>query len=141
MKIKDMADVRRELAKIKRIDLIKDNDKAKEIEFFKQISEIFLETGKMNLSKKACLELSLLLRAKGIVTMRSYYKAKGIKPSKFFDNIFEAKTTEFPMMIYSTIAYGTEIESKDTLEFFKGKENLVTKWISANKSKDYAANL
>ena len=133
MERKDMLTIREQFLKINSYDMIKNKNLENEKDFIFAVTHALLNVAKLNLSKKARLELSLILRIKGIIPINSYYKVKKLRPSKMLVDSLNDKTTEFPMFLCSQIAYGTEKESEEVLNFFKGEANLVNKWLRINK--------
>ena len=133
MERKDMVTIREQFLKINSYDMIKNTNLENEKDFIFAVTNALLNVAKLNLSKKARLELSLILRIKGIIPINSYYKVKKLRPSKMLVDSLNDKTTEFPMFLCSQIAYGTEKESEEVLNFFKGEANLVNKWLRINK--------
>lgn len=124
-----------ELLRIKRIDMIKNKDQKAEMDFLKSLTETFVAAGNLNLSEAARLEVSLILRGIGVPRLRNYYKVRNTVPIKNIFEINKAKTPEFPLTIFSTIAYGTDGEAKDFLNCFKGDAFLPNIWLEANSSK------
>ena len=141
MKIKDMRALRGEIYKIENVDLLSTGNEKDRIEFFKKLSKTMISAGELNFSDSAMLEVALILRHKGIVRSELYYKANKIRPSKNIFEIMDAKSSEFPALVYSTIAYGTEEESRTCMNAFRGKDNMMSKWVQANKSLDFGVSM
>lgn len=137
MKIKDMRALRGEIYKIENVDMLSTGNEKDRIKFFKKLSNIMIEAGKLKFSDRSILEVALILRHKGIVRSELYYKANKIRPSKNIFEIMDAKSSEFPALVYSTIAYGTEEESRTCMNAFRGKDNMMSKWVQANKTFDF----
>ena len=141
MKIKDMKTLRKELSKLENVDLLSTGNEKDRIEFFKKLSNIMIEAGKLKFSDRSILEVALILRHKGIVRSELYYKANKIRPSKNIFEIMDAKSSEFPALVYSTIAYGTEEESRTCMNAFRGRDSMMSKWVQANKSLDFGISM
>lgn len=137
MKIKDMRALRGEIYKIENVDMLSTGNEKDRIKFFKKLSNIMIEAGKLKFSDRSILEVALILRHKGIVRSELYYKANKIRPSKNIFEIMDAKSSEFPALVYSTIAYGTEEESRTCMNAFRGKNNMMSQWVQANKTFDF----
>ena len=137
MKIKDMRALRGEIYKIENVDMLSTGNEKDRIKFFKKLSNIMIEAGKLKFSDRSILEVALILRHKGIVRSELYYKANKISPSKNIFEIMDAKSSEFPALVYSTIAYGTEEESRTCMNAFRGKDNMMSQWVQANKTFDF----
>lgn len=137
MKIKDMRALRGEIYKIENVDMLSTGNEKDRIKFFKKLSNIMIEAGKLKFSDRSILEVALILRHKGIVRSELYYKANKIRPSKNIFEIMDAKSSEFPALVYSTIAYGTEEESRTCMKAFMGKDNMMSQWVQANKTFDF----
>ena len=137
MKIKNMRALRGEIYKIENVDMLSTGNEKDRIKFFKKLSNIMIEAGKLKFSDRAMLEVALILRHKGVVRLDNYYKANNIKPSKSIFEIVGAKTAEFPALVFSTIAYGTEEESRTFMKAFRGKNNMMSQWVQANKTFDF----
>lgn len=141
MKIKDMRALRGEIYKIENVDMLSTGNEKDRIKFFKKLSKTMISAGELNFSDNAMLEVALILRHKGIVRSELYYKANKIRPSKNIFEIMDAKSSEFPALVYSTIAYGTEEESRTCMNAFRGKDNMMSKWVQANKSLDFGISM
>ena len=141
MKIKDMRALRGEIYKIENVDLLSTGNETDRIKFFKKLSKTMISAGELNFSDNAMLEVALILRHKGIVRSELYYKANKIRPSKNIFEIMDAKSSEFPALVYSTIAYGTEEESRTCMNAFRGKDSMMSKWVQANKSLDFGISM
>ena len=137
MEIKDMKTLRKELSKLENVDLLSTGNEKDRIKFFKKLSKTMISAGELNFSDNAMLEVALILRHKGIVRSELYYKANKIRPSKNIFEIMDAKSSEFPALVYSTIAYGTEEESRTCMKAFRGKNNMMSQWVQANKTFDF----
>ena len=141
MKIKDMRALRGEIYKIENVDMLSTGNEKDRIKFFKKLSNIMIEAGKLKFSDRSILEVALILRHKGIVRSELYYKANKIRPSKNIFEIMDAKSSEFPALVYSTIAYGTEEESRTCMNAFRGRDNMMSQWVQANKSLDFGISM
>lgn len=141
MKIKDMRALRGEIYKIENVDMLSTGNEKDRIKFFKKLSKTMISAGELNFSDNAMLEVALILRHKGIVRSELYYKANKIRPSKNIFEIMDAKSSEFPALVYSTIAYGTEEESRTCMNAFRGKDSMMSKWVQANKSLDFGISM
>ena len=141
MKIKDMRALRGEIYKIENVDMLSTGNEKDRIKFFKKLSKTMISAGELNFSDNAMLEVALILRHKGIVRSELYYKANKISPSKNIFEIMDAKSSEFPALVYSTIAYGTEEESRTCMNAFRGKDSMMSKWVQANKSLDFGISM
>ena len=133
--------MRKELSKLENVDLLSTGNEKDRIEFFKKLSKTMISAGELNFSDSAMLEVALILRHKGIVRSELYYKANKIRPSKNIFEIMDAKSSEFPALVFSTIAYGTEEESKTCMKAFRGKNNMMSQWVQANKSLDFGISM
>ncbi len=141
MKIKDMRALRGEIYKIENVDMLSTGNEKDRIKFFKKLSKTMISAGELNFSDKAMLEVALILIHKGIVRSELYYKANKIRPSKNIFEIMDAKSSEFPALVFSTIAYGTEEESRTCMKAFRGKDSMMSKWVQANKSLDFGISM
>ena len=141
MKIKDMRALRGEIYKIENVDMLSTGNEKDRIKFFKKLSKTMISAGELNFSDNAMLEVALILRHKGIVRSELYYKANKIRPSKNIFEIMDAKSSEFPALVFSTIAYGTEEESRACMNAFRGKDSMMSKWVQANKSLDFGISM
>lgn len=141
MKIKDMRALRGEIYKIENVDMLSTGNEKDRIKFFKKLSNIMIEAGKLKFSDRAMLEVALILRHKGVVRLDNYYKANKIRPSKNIFEIMDAKSSEFPALVYSTIAFGTESDGKDCMNAFRGRDSMMSKWVQANKSLDFGISM
>ena len=141
MKIKDMGALRGEIYKIENVDMLSTGNEKDRIKFFKKLSKTMISAGELNFSDSAMLEVALILRHKGIVRSELYYKANKIRPSKNIFEIMDAKSSEFPALVYSTIAFGTESDGKDCMNAFRGRDSMMSKWVQANKSLDFGISM
>ena len=141
MEIKDMKTLRKELSKLENVDLLSTGNEKDRIKFFKKLSKTMISAGELNFSDNAMLEVALILRHKGIVRSELYYKANKIRPSKNIFEIMDAKSSEFPALVFSTVAFGTESEARTCMNAFRGKDNMMSKWVQANKSLDFGISM